>query len=198
MPDVRCEELTTKRLRLRRWRDSDRSEYAALNADPRVRRWYPGPLDTATSNALIDRFEAQRQDTGFALWAVEVTSSGKGPAPFVGALGLQVPSFPAPFEHHEPLVEIAWQLHPDWWGMGIATEGADAAMKFGLATCGLAEVVAFTVPPNIASQAVMQRIGMRYDGVFTHPLAQGAWWGPHVLYRSVAECITRSAGDQLV
>ena len=49
---------------------------------------------------------------------------------------------------------------------------------------GLDEVVSFTVPPNLRSQGVMQRVGMRYDGVFAHPRAEaGEWWGPHALYR---------------
>ena len=61
---------------------------------------------------------------------------------------------------------------------------------------GITEVVSFTVPPNLASQAGMQRIGMRYDGVFHHPAARpDEWWGPHVLYRvdREAAAVSRSS-----
>jgi RimJ/RimL family protein N-acetyltransferase len=112
-----------------------------------------------------------------------VLASDRGPAPFVGFVGLQRPTFDAPFAHGEPLVEVGWRLAADWWGLGIATEGAVASLRFAVDTLGLSEVVSFTVPPNLRSQAVMARIGMQYDGVFEHPRGVGQWWGPHVLYR---------------
>ena len=60
------------------------------------------------------------------------------------------------------------------------------ALRWGLIQAGLPEIVSFTVPPNLPSQEVMQRIGMRYDGTFEHPRGVGQWWGPHVLYRARA------------
>jgi RimJ/RimL family protein N-acetyltransferase len=56
-------------------------------------------------------------------------------------------------------------------------------LRFAFDVAGLEEVVSFTVPANLPSQAVMQAVGMRYDGVFEHPRGVGQWWGPHVLYR---------------
>jgi ribosomal-protein-alanine N-acetyltransferase len=177
-------ELFTKRLKLRSWREDDRPLFADLNADPHVRRWYPGVLSRAESDAVVDSFELHHLSHGFTMWAVEVIASDQGDAAFIGMLGLKEVAFEAPFDHTEPLIEIGWALSPEWWGMGLAVEGARAALEFGFVDCGLKEIVSFTVPPNLASQAVMQRIGMRYDGVFVHPIARGAWWGPHVLYRA--------------
>ena len=177
-------ELRTPRLRLRAWRDDDREPFAAMNADPRVMRWFPSTQDRARSDEGVDRFIALHQEHGFTGWAVEVLESDRGPAPFVGFVGLVPPSFAAPFGHVEPLVEVGWRLSADWWGLGIATEAARESVRFGLEDVGIPEIVSFTVPPNLASQAVMQRIGMRYDGVFHHPKAKpDEWWGPHVLYR---------------
>ena len=177
-------ELRTPRLALRAWRASDLDAYAAINADPRVMRWFPSTMTRDQSATSIARFESLHYEYGFTGWAVEVLDSERGSASFVGFVGLVPPSFAAPFAHTEPLVEIGWRLSPDWWGLGIATEAARAALHFAFSSAGLDEVVSFTVPANIASQAVMQRIGMRYDGVFDHPRAEPTdWWRPHVLYR---------------
>jgi RimJ/RimL family protein N-acetyltransferase len=181
-------ELRTPRLALRAWRDSDRRPFAAMNADQRVMRWFPSTQDRATSDAGVDRFDEAHERLGYTCWAVEVLESERGPAPFVGFIGLITPSFEPPFAVAEPCVEVGWRLDPAWWGLGIASEGAAASLRFAFERLELDEVVSFTVPPNLASQAVMQRIGMRYDRVFHHPrAAPGEWWGPHVLYRAAAD-----------
>jgi RimJ/RimL family protein N-acetyltransferase len=159
-------------------------------------RWFPSTQDRARSDEGVDRFAALHEELGYTGWAVEVLESGRGPAPFVGFVGLVPPAFAPPFSHVEPSVEIGWRLSADWWGLGIATEAAREALRFGFEEVGLSEVVSFTVPPNLPSQAVMQRIGMRYDGVFHHPRAGAAdWWGPHVLYR-VSGDEARAARDE--
>jgi RimJ/RimL family protein N-acetyltransferase len=181
-------ELRTPRLSLRRWRESDVGPFAALNADPEVMRWFPAPLDLAGTREMVARIETHHEERGFGLWAVEVVASERGPAPFIGFVGLSVPRFDPPFAAAVPCVEVGWRLARRWWGLGIATEAAAEALRHAFDELGLEEVVSFTVPPNLASQAVMQRLGMRYDGVFDHPLAPpGAWWAPHVLYRRTGD-----------
>jgi len=177
-------ELRTGRLLLRAWRAQDRELFAAMNADPRVMRWFPSVQTRAESDAMVDRFARIHEERGYTCWAVQVLDSAHGPAPFVGFVGLVPPSFDPPFTHADPCVEIGWRLAAQWWGLGLATEAADAALRWGLTQAGLAEIVSFTVPPNLASQAVMQRIGMRYDGTFEHPRGAGRWWGSHTLYRA--------------
>jgi ribosomal-protein-alanine N-acetyltransferase len=159
-----------------------------MNADPEVMRWFPAPLTRAQSDASVDRLSRHHDEHGYTAWAVEVLESDRGPAPFVGFVGLVQPGFDPPFPHSVPCVEVGYRLARPWWGLGIATEAGRAALRLGLVELGLPEVVSFTVPPNIGSQAVMQRLGMRYDGVFAHPrAAAGEWWGPHVLYRATAD-----------
>ena len=173
---------------LRAWRDSDRAPYAALNADPEVMRWFPSTLTREQSDTGVDRFESHHAERGYTAWALEVLDSEQGAAQFIGFLGLVQPTFDPPFAHAEPCVEIGWRLARPWWGLGLATEAGRAALEFAFSAAGLDEVVSFTVPPNLRSQAVMQRLGMRYDGVFAHPrVTEGQWWRSHVLYRLSAE-----------
>jgi ribosomal-protein-alanine N-acetyltransferase len=155
-----------------------------MNGDPRVMRWFPQPLTTYESHALVDRLTEHHDRHGYTAWAVEVQDSVNGPAPFVGFVGLTQPRHSMPFDHEAPLVEVGWRLDPKWWGLGIATEAAGAALAFAFGELKLEEVVSFTVPANIESQAVMQRLGMSYAGTFNHPAGGLAWWAPHVLYRA--------------
>jgi len=172
-------ELRTERLVLRGWQPHDRDGFAALNADPAVVEYLPGPLDRAASDALAARIEAQWDQRGYGLWAVEVP----GVAPFVGFVGLSLAGFPAPFT---PAVEVGWRLARPAWGHGYATEAGRASLRFAFDTLGLDEIVSFTTVNNARSRAVMERLAMTRDPTddFEHPnVTIGSPIRPHVLYR---------------
>ena len=173
------EELQTDRLCLRRWLPSDRVPFAALNADPQVMEHFPAPLSRQESDRLALRIEAHFDRHGFGLWAVEILNV----APFAGFVGLSVPGFDA---HFTPSVEVGWRLARQFWGHGFATEGARAALTFGFQTMALDEIVSFTVPGNVRSRRVMERLGMVHDPAddFDHPaFPEGHSQRHHVLYR---------------
>jgi RimJ/RimL family protein N-acetyltransferase len=113
------------------------------------------------------------------LCAVELRRDGS----FIGFIGLNVPSFEAPFTL---CVEIGWRLAADCWGQGLATEGAHAIVRYGFETLGLDELVSFTVPANARSRRVIEKLGMTHDPAddFDHPrLPAGHPLRRHVLYR---------------
>jgi RimJ/RimL family protein N-acetyltransferase len=174
----RSPELRTPRLLLRPWRDADLEPFAALNADPDVTAFLPGPLARAESDALAERIQAGIAERGWGFWAVEVP----GAHPFIGFVGLSVPDPSLPFP---PAVEIGWRLARAHWARGYATEAAREALRFGFEVLELAEIVAFTAVANRRSRAVMERIGMRDSGEgFDHPrLPEGHPLRRHVLYR---------------
>jgi RimJ/RimL family protein N-acetyltransferase len=182
--------LETERLVLREWRAADRAPFATMNADPRVMEHLSGPLDPAASDAFIDRIVARWAD-GHGLWAVERREDGR----FLGFVGLAAPDFEAAFT---PCVEIGWRLAVEAWGHGYATEAARAALRFGFERLDLEEIVSFTLPGNIRSRAVMERLGMTTDPAedFRLPARDGV--GPHrdvVLYRlQRADWAATSAG----
>jgi RimJ/RimL family protein N-acetyltransferase len=171
--------MRTERLLLREWRDDDRAPFARLNAEPRVAEFLSRPLDREASDALVDRIVGHWADDGFGLWPVERVEDGA----FLGFTGLSAPAFEAAFT---PAVEVGWRFAPEAWGRGYATEAARAALAFGFEALGLDEIVSFTAPANVRSQAVMERIGMTHDPAddFDHPnLPDGHPLRRHVLYR---------------
>jgi RimJ/RimL family protein N-acetyltransferase len=169
--------LTTQRLILRPWRESDREPFARMSADPRVMEFFAARLSRAESDTMVDRIEAHFREHGFGLWAAELRRDGA----FAGFVGLDTPSYQAPYSE-----EIGWRLAAERWGQGLATEGAQAVIGYGFQTLGFREIVATTVPANTRSRRVMEKLGMTHDAAddFEHPLLpQGHPLRGHVLYR---------------
>jgi RimJ/RimL family protein N-acetyltransferase len=170
-------ELRTARLLLRNWREEDRSPFARLNADPEVRAHLGGAVDRATSDGEFGRGRAMIDALGYGFWALERLADGA----FLGFCGIKPVSFEARFT---PAVEIGWRLAREYWGQGYASEAARISLEYGFETLGLAEIVSFTVPANLRSQAVMHRLGFRADGGFDHPkLPEGDALRWHLLFR---------------
>jgi RimJ/RimL family protein N-acetyltransferase len=179
--------IRTERLLLRRWRQSDREPFAKMNADPRVMEFMPALLSRQESDALADRIEAHFAEHGFAQLAAELRAEGT----FIGFIGLSIPKFSAPFT---PCVEIGWRLAADYQGRGLATEGATAVVRDAFEQLGLEELVSFTVPGNLRSRHVMEKLGMTHDPAddFEHPnLPSGHPMRRHVLYRLKRESWAR-------
>jgi RimJ/RimL family protein N-acetyltransferase len=171
--------VTTDRLILRRWRDSDREAFARMNSDSRVMEFFPAVLSREESDALVDRAEAHFRGHGFGPCAAELRGDGA----FIGFIGLSIPAFEA---HFTPCVEVGWRLAVDYWGRGLATEGARAAVRYGFETLGFEEIVSFTVPANVRSRRVMEKLGMTRNPAddFDHPrLPERHQLRRHVLYR---------------
>ena len=175
--------LTTERLILRQWQESDRDAFARLNADPVVMEHFPHCLTREESDAAVTRTQKVIGERGWGFWAVEI----RGGAPFIGFVGLSKPGFESHFTSPKaPCVEIGWRLAKEHWGNGYASEAATACLRFGFEKLTLQEIVAFTVPLNERSRAVMKRVGMSRDPAddFDHPnLEPGHPLRRHVLYR---------------
>lgn len=158
----------------------DTDPFFLLNQNPRVLEFLPGPISRQHVLTFIQKTTRQLQEKSFTLWATELKETGQ----FIGFIGLNDVDFIAPFA---PAVEIGWRLDSSFWGQGYATEGASAALEYGLHTLGLSEIVTFTVPENRRSIRVMEKIGFLRDleGDFNHPKLDPnhrlAW---HVLYRT--------------
>ena len=171
--------IETDRLILRAFRDADREPFAAINGDPRVGDWLGGVIDRAASDAMLDRINAHIDETGWGLWAAE----RKADARLIGFIGLStVKAGALPVG---PAIEMGWRLTPDAWGGGFATEGARAALDWGFDHIDTPEIIAFTATTNLASQAVMRRIGMTPDPArdFDHPrLAEDHPLRRHVVF----------------
>ncbi|CEG56596.1 GNAT family N-acetyltransferase [Legionella fallonii] len=170
--------LETERLLLRAWKDEDIGAFFVMGQDPTVMEFFPGLWSMDMVTSFINRMNSQLADKAFTLWAAEEKNSKN----FIGFIGLNSPIWEA---HFTPCVEIGWRLATPFWGKGYATEGAKRALEYAFKSLKLEEVVAFTVPDNLRSRRVMERIGMTRDlnGDFLHPkLDHDSPFAKHVLY----------------
>ncbi len=175
--EVKPVSLRTQRVCLRQWREEDKPAFAELNADPLAMAHFPAPLSREESDALVDRCAAEIARQGWGFWAAEDMASGA----LMGMVGLHPLHESLPFA---PGVEVGWRLARLWWGRGMATEAAGAALDWGFDALGLSEVVSFTARSNVRSQSVMQRLGMQAAGAFAHPMLPAeSSLNEHVLYR---------------
>jgi RimJ/RimL family protein N-acetyltransferase len=170
--------LETGRLVIRTFESHDAEPWLAMVNDPEVRRFLPpGPVRTnETFQGAIERRHALERERGYAMWAVDVRATGA----FIGQCGFQ------PLEGTEPEVELAYHLNKASWGSGYATEAAMAVLLHGFRRVGLDRVIALVVPENIGSCRVLEKIGMRYEGLADYHdmpglkkyAAESEWWGP--------------------
>ena len=161
--------LTTEHLRLRPLEASDADPLLEVYSHPLVEAWIgPHSLQRVTDEIAFQR--ASQAERGWSVWAVETLDDGR----FLGDCGLQ------PLEHKGPEVELGYDLHPDVWGQGLATEAARAVVDAALGPLGLERVVAVVKPAHAASRRVLEKAGLREAG------RRGAYGELMVLYETPA------------
>ncbi|MBS7788528.1 GNAT family N-acetyltransferase [Roseococcus sp. SDR] len=167
--------LHTNRLVLRPPVAADGPALAAINGDAAVMRHFPKPLDVTESEAFRERIARHFAEHGYGFWVVERQGA------VVGLVGLLNIPWTAWFT---PAVEIGWRIAAAHQRQGYAEEAARAALAHGFDVLGLDEIVAFTIPANAPSWALMEKLGMARDGGFDHPnLPEGHPMRRHLLYR---------------
>ncbi|MEQ1901382.1 MAG: GNAT family N-acetyltransferase [Devosia sp.] len=175
--------LETKRLIIREWEDRDRAPYAAINADPEVRRYYENIPSEEEVNRWIDLFIERFKTHGYYWLAIERKSDGA----LIGDVGLAPIDEATKALMRRPAdIEIGWLLGRQYWGQGYCPEAAQAWLDFAWEELGAPEIVAFTARDNAKSERVMQKLGMARDpsSDFDNPRTpEGHWLRPHIVYR---------------
>ena len=175
--------IETERLILRTWKKEDADPYFQINQDPKVMEFLCGPLAMEQVNDFIPAVNSHQDKHGYTLWAACLKETDE----LMGFIGLNYTTFESDFT---TAVEVGWRLGSQYWGKGYATESAKASLKYGFEKCGLKEIVSFTVPANVRSLRVMEKIGLKRDlnGDFAHPkLAADHKLSHHFLYRLSAD-----------
>jgi RimJ/RimL family protein N-acetyltransferase len=147
--------ILTKRLRLRAWREGDRTVFAELHADPEVMIDQGGPLDRAASDVKFARYRLSFDQHSIGRWAVE-TLGGR----FLGYAGIMRVGGGHPLGEH---FEIGWRFQQHAWGQGYATEAALAALADGFRRQDMQQILSYTAEDNVRSRAVIRRLGLRRE-----------------------------------
>lgn len=156
----------TERLVVRDLTDDDAEALYDLHRRDEVMRWLDRTLSTGPADELarLARWREVREGP-YGFFGIEERETGR----LVGLLVFK------PFDDL-PHLDLGWRLHPDVWGRGYATEAARGAIERAFGELGIDELAATTLPDNVRSRAVMERLGMTYAGDVIHAGL------PHVLY----------------
>lgn len=156
--------IETQRLTLRVPVPADRAALHAIWADPAVMAGLGPVKDAAASDATLARHDSYRRE-GLGFWSVVRTADGA----VIGFCGLKRGDAEMPIAGE---VEAGWMIARAHWRQGYALEAMVAALDWGWANLPARRIVAITSVPNVASQAMMARLGMHRlsDGDFAHPL----------------------------
>ncbi|MGH9743681.1 MAG: GNAT family N-acetyltransferase [Candidatus Acidiferrum sp.] len=156
---VSAQRLETERVILLPWEAVDWLNFKPLATDPLVMKYISDgtPWPDSKIKGFVKRQRRHFAELGYCLWKLSV----KDKPGIAGFCGLQ------PLDDL-PGVEIGWWLAPANWGKGIATEAARKVLMDGFGRCGLNRIVAVAQEENIASTRVMEKLGMRYEGVVSH------------------------------
>lgn len=168
--------ITSNRLGLRQWSENDHDAFAKMNADAKVMEHFPYLMTREQTDAYLKRIYAHFKEYGYGVYAVDVLESGE----FIGYIGFSCPTWEAYFT---PCVEVGWRLKSEHWNNGYATEGAKACLEYGFKSLGFDAIYSWTALDNLASERVMQKIGLIKIDEFDHPRIQkGHRLERHVLY----------------
>ena len=83
--------------------------------------------------------------------------------------------------------EIWYLVNPNCWGNGIATEAAKQLLNLGFGELGLHRIWASSLPENPASTRVLEKLGMRNEGLLVKNLKIHGAWKSSLLYAILAE-----------
>jgi ribosomal-protein-alanine N-acetyltransferase len=159
---------------------ADFADLRRLHSDARVMATLSADGATFTDDqtgGFLQRASDHWQAHGFGLWTFRARSDGD----FVGYGGIKHATVEG-----TDMIELAYAVTSSHWGNGFATEISKAALKLGFDAMHLDQIVAFTLPHNGASRAVMEHCGFKYDRYIVHAGL------PHVLYVLEARDFTAS------
>lgn len=154
--------IETERLILRKPRPADRPALHAMWADPLMMAELGPVKDAAASDAALARHDGYRHE-GLGFLTVERAADGAA----LGFCGLKRGDPPHPIAGE---VEAGWMIARPYWRQGYALEAMRAVFEWGWAGFSMPRIVAITAASNLASQAMMMRLGMARlpDGDFQH------------------------------
>ena len=157
--------IETERLNLRDWETKDLLPFQKMNANTQVRRYFPSLLSYRRSEIDMENMDNIIQESGPGLFAVELKETGE----WLGLIGVNYVSKDSHYPFKElPFYEMGWRLIPEVWGNGLATEGAEAVMKYARDK-GIKELYSFTSENNLPSRKVMEKLGMTFLDNFEYP-----------------------------
>ncbi len=127
---------------------------AAIWADSEVTRFLPSrgvPISRQNTEKSLKSFVKHWQQRGYGIWAIIENCSSQ----MIGYCGLR-------YLDELDEIEVLYGLTKTYWGRGIATKAAKAAISYGFNVANLDKLIAMTLTDNLASRRVIEKAGLEY------------------------------------
>lgn len=163
----------TPRSLLREFEASDAPAVLRYQSDARYQTYYPdSEITPASTEAFVQMFLDQQAESPRWKWQLVIVPDEpyEGAARLAGNIGLRLDA-PGALTGH-----IGYELDPVLWGRGYATEAAEEMLRFGFEELGLYRIWSWCIADNTGSRRVLERVGMRLEGVQRqHEYFKGRW-----------------------
>jgi ribosomal-protein-alanine N-acetyltransferase len=170
-----CVYIETKRLILREIEDSDLDGIFELDSNPLVHKYLGNkPIKNITEAEKIIQFiQKQYIERGVGrLVAIE-----KATGEFIGWSGLKLNTgIEEELNEKQDFYDIGYRLIPKFWGKGYATESSIEMLKYGFNKLNIDTIIGAAEVENIASNSVLQKIGLQFKNKFTYENTPCNWY----------------------
>jgi ribosomal-protein-alanine N-acetyltransferase len=163
-------ELETQRLILREFRDDDESVVLAYQSNPRYMRYYPIIGRTFEEvRDFIQMFLEQQQVVPRIKYQLVVTL--KANQKLIGNCGIRMD------KPDSCQADIGFELSPEYWGKGYASEAVREIITFGFTKLGIHRIWAECIANNLRVVSVLDKLGMRLEGRLVEKVYfKECWW----------------------
>ena len=156
--------LQTKRLTLRPLVMSDAPDVHRLVGAIEIARntlRIPHPYPDGAAEQWIGMHQNELKETDEVVFAIVVRETSE----FAGVIGLE--------PKHFDIAEIGYWIGVPYWGRGYASEAARAVIEYGFEQRGFNRIEAGHFVRNPASGRVMEKAGMKYEGLLRQAMKKG-------------------------
>jgi ribosomal-protein-alanine N-acetyltransferase len=162
--------ILTNRLVLRDYETDDCPAVLAYQSDERYLQYYPWTERTeAEVRAFVQMFLDQQIEQPRRKFQFVITLPSDGQ--LIGSCGIRRKN------ENEWEADIGYELAPEYWGQGYATEAATAIVDFGFRELHLHRISSWCIAENTASAKVLERLGLQLEGrLRENDYFKGRWW----------------------
>ena len=162
--------IETGRLWLREFDCSDWRAVLEYQRDPRYLRYYPWDERTeADAREFVGMFVEWQRENPRRRFQLGIVRRSDGL--LIGNCGIRRHA------DRDAEAEIGYELNPDCWGNGYATEAAAAMVEFGFRHLGLGRITSWCIADNVASARTLERLGFQCEGRGVQSeYFKGRWW----------------------
>ena len=146
------QEIETARLYLRQFTPEDLDDLYRIYSDPEIMKYLTGVRTREATEIAIHTMLKRWEENNFGMWALVHKIDRK----MIGRCGLN-------FVEKTAEVQLGYALDKVYWHQGLATEASLGSLNYGFQILNLERIVAIARPENIASQRVIQKVGIKYE-----------------------------------